>query len=126
MSEGDLDLGDLPHAWGDGLERLLGIRPPDDRRGCLQDIHWPDGAWGYFPSYTLGAMGAAQLFDAACVAAPDLTNELARGDFPPLVDWLREHVHRWGSFDGSADRSEERRGGKGWVGTCRYGWSTYH
>lgn len=100
---GELDLADLPQAWGDGMERLLGIRPPDDRRGCLQDIHWPDGAWGYFPSYTLGAMGAAQLFEAAVAAEPDLPAALGRGEFRPLVDWLREHVHRWGAFDGSAD-----------------------
>ena len=62
---GELSLDDLPAAWNDGMQDLLGIRPPDDRRGCLQDIHWYDGAWGYFPTYTLGAMAAAQIFAAA-------------------------------------------------------------
>ena len=60
-----LTVADLPGAWNDGFQSLLGITPPDDARGCLQDIHWYDGAFGYFPSYTLGAMAAAQLMAAA-------------------------------------------------------------
>ena len=94
------------------MEKLLGIRPPDDRRGCLQDIHWPDGAWGYFPSYTLGAMGAAQLFEAAQAAHPGLREAIGHGDFAPLVDWLREHVHARASFDGSADALLEHATGR--------------
>ncbi len=90
---GDLKVADLPGAWNDGMEELLGIRPPDDRRGCLQDIHWYDGAFGYFPTYTLGAMTAAQLFDAAKRAEPAIPAEIAQGDFRPLVGWLRAHVH---------------------------------
>ena len=65
MLAGDLALADLPGAWNDGMRELLGIVPPDDALGCLQDIHWPDGGWGYFPTYTLGALAAAQLFAAA-------------------------------------------------------------
>ena len=90
---GDLDLRDLPAAWSDGMADLLGIRPPDDRRGCLQDIHWPVGAFGYFPNYTLGALLAAQLFAAARSAIPDLLQKIARSDFAPLLAWLRTHVH---------------------------------
>ncbi|MGE0735330.1 MAG: carboxypeptidase M32 [Alphaproteobacteria bacterium] len=90
---GDLALRDLPGAWNDGLKQLLGIVPPDDRLGCLQDIHWYDGAFGYFPTYTLGAMAAAQLFDAAKRETQDLPTKIARGDFKPLVDWLAENVH---------------------------------
>ena len=90
---GDLAVADLPGAWNDGMEELLGIRPPDDRRGCLQDIHWYDGAFGYFPTYTLGAMTAAQLFDAAKRAEPAIPAAIARGDFSPLVAWLRANVH---------------------------------
>jgi carboxypeptidase Taq len=67
--------------------------PPDDRLGCLQDIHWYDGAFGYFPTYTLGAMTAAQLFDAARKALPDLESDLAAGRFAPLLGWLRQNVH---------------------------------
>ena len=97
MIGGDLALADLPGAWNDGMKELLGVVPPDDAVGCLQDIHWPSGAWGYFPTYTLGAMAAAQLFEAACKAQPDLLPGIARGDFSPLVDWLRANVHRHGS-----------------------------
>jgi len=89
----ELKIADLPAAWNEGMEELLGITPPDDRRGCLQDIHWYDGAIGYFPTYTLGAMTAAQLFDAASKALPDLEGDLAAGRFAPLLGWLRENVH---------------------------------
>ena len=97
MIAGDLALRDLPAAFNDGLRALLGVAVPDDRRGCLQDIHWPGGAWGYFPTYTLGAMTAAQLFRAANEAEPGLEPSLARGDFAPLLGWLRRHVHGRGS-----------------------------
>ncbi len=93
-----LPLADLPAAWSDEMARLLGVGPPDDRDGCLQDIHWYDGAWGYFPTYTLGAMTAAQLYDAGVRALPEIPGALARGDFVPLMGWLREHVHAQGSL----------------------------
>lgn len=90
---GDMALKDLPGAWNEGMKQLLGIVPRNDAEGCLQDIHWYDGAWGYFPTYTLGAMTAAQLFAAAEKAHPDLRSDLARGDFGALVGWLRDHIH---------------------------------
>ncbi len=93
LLRGDLQVADLPGAWNDGLHELLGITPPDDAQGCLQDIHWYDGAIGYFPSYTLGAMAAAQLFAAARKALPALAAHLASGDFTPLTKWLHENVH---------------------------------
>ncbi len=98
LIEGAMELDDLPGAWNEGLERLLGITPPNDRLGCLQDIHWYDGAWGYFPTYTLGAMTAAQLFDAAKAAEPSILPGIAMGDFGPLLAWLRTHVHSQGSL----------------------------
>ena len=94
---GDLALVDLPDAWNEGLRDLLGIVPPDDRRGCLQDIHWFDGAFGYFPTYTLGAIAAAQLFAAAQEAVPEVPGCLAEGNFAPLLDWLRQNVHGQGA-----------------------------
>jgi carboxypeptidase Taq len=97
MIAGDLKLADLPGAWADGMKQLVGIVPPDDRDGCLQDVHWPGGAWGYFASYTLGAMTAAQFFDAARRAVPEIPAALALGDFAPLMGWLRENVHSKGS-----------------------------
>ncbi len=97
MIAGDLAITDLPGAWNDGLQELLGITPPDDGVGCLQDIHWPDGAFGYFPTYTLGALTAAQLFAAIREARPGIEDELAQGDFTGLLGWLRHHVHGRGS-----------------------------
>ena len=100
---GALDLADLPAAWNDGMRELLGLDVPDDRRGCLQDIHWFGGAWGYFPTYTLGAMTAAQLYDAARRAEPEIPAAIGRGDFKPLLAWLAEHIHsqasRWSSAE---------------------------
>jgi len=93
MIAGELRVADLPGAWAEGMQRMLGIVPPDDRLGCMQDIHWPDGAWGYFPTYTLGALTAAQLFAAARKADPGIPAAIGRGDFGPLVAWLRANVH---------------------------------
>jgi carboxypeptidase Taq len=97
LLSGDLAVADLPGAWNDGFAALLGISPPDDRQGCLQDIHWYDGAIGYFPSYTLGAMAAAQLMAAARRAVPDMDARLGRGDVSGLSGWLAQHVHGLGS-----------------------------
>jgi carboxypeptidase Taq len=94
---GDLAIADVPAAWNDGFRALLGLTPPDDAQGCLQDIHWYDGAIGYFPSYTLGAMAAAQLMAAARRGVPDLDAALARGDLGPLIGWLRAKIHAVGN-----------------------------
>lgn len=103
MIRGALEVADLPGAWNEGMARMLGITPPDDAKGCLQDIHWHDGAFGYFPSYTLGAMAAAQLMKAARAAEPGLDAALAQGDMAPLLSWLRVHVHARGSLLGFQD-----------------------
>ena len=103
MIEGRLDMPGLPAAWNEGMRDLLGITPPDDAKGCLQDIHWHDGAFGYFPSYTLGAMAAAQLMAAARAAMPGLDDALAQGDLAPLVGWLRRNVHAHGARLGFQD-----------------------
>ncbi|HKW52980.1 MAG TPA: carboxypeptidase M32 [Stellaceae bacterium] len=110
MIAGDLALEDLPSAWRDAMRELVGIVPPDDRQGCLQDIHWYDGAWGYFPTYTLGAMTAAQLFDAAKRADPAILPGIARGDFAPLLAWLRANVHGKGSRFSTAEIIEQATG----------------
>jgi carboxypeptidase Taq len=118
MLAGDLPLADLPGAWAEGMAELVGTTPPDDRTGCLQDIHWPGGGWGYFPTYTLGAMAAAQLFEAACRDEPDLLPGLARGDFAPLTGWLRTHVHAKGSLQTTDDILTEATGRP--LGTAAY------
>ena len=97
LLSGDLPLADLPGAWNEGMVELVGIRPDGNRDGCLQDIHWYDGAFGYFPTYTFGALMAAQLFAAARDAVPGLGQGLASGDFSPLQGWLGRHVHAHGA-----------------------------
>jgi carboxypeptidase Taq len=89
--------GDLPELWDDTYEQLLGIRAPSVADGVLQDIHWSMGAFGYFPTYTLGNLINAQLFAAARADLGDLDEQFRRGEFAPLLQWLRENVHRHAS-----------------------------
>jgi carboxypeptidase Taq len=110
MIAGDLAPRDLPGAWADGLQAAIGVTPASDREGVLQDIHWYDGAWGYFPTYTLGALIAAQLFAAAREALPGLLDDIARGDFAPLLQWLRHNVHAKGSLLSTAELVESATG----------------
>lgn len=93
---GELRAADLPGAWAELYQRYLGVTPPNDRTGCLQDGHWSEGLIGYFPTYTLGNVYAAQLFDAAERAVGPLEQAFAAGDFRTLRDWLGEQVHRHG------------------------------
>lgn len=97
LMAGDLKVADLPAAWNSGMRELLGITPPDDRRGVLQDIHWPLGAIGYFPCYTVGSLLAAQLVARMRSEVTDLDAALAAGEFAPACDWLQQRVHAWGS-----------------------------
>ncbi|MBX3228656.1 MAG: carboxypeptidase M32 [Labilithrix sp.] len=100
LMSGDLAVKDLPGAFRDAMARVVGVRPNTDRDGCLQDVHWPSGAFGYFPSYTLGAIAAAQLFAGALAANPAIPSELARGELTGLRAYALEHVHQHGSrFD---------------------------
>jgi carboxypeptidase Taq len=94
--QGSLRVADLPAAWNDRFEQDFGIRPTSDANGVLQDIHWSGGLVGYFPTYTLGNICAAQLMAAAEEAIPDLWRSLATGRFGPLLDWLRREVHARG------------------------------
>ncbi len=103
LVSGDLAVADLPGAWNEAMAAALGITPPDDAQGCLQDIHWYDGAFGYFPSYTLGAMAAAQLMAAARREVSGLDAALGQGDLAPLLGWLRSRLHAQGSRLGFND-----------------------
>ncbi len=96
MFAGDLTIRDLPGAWSEGMRQLVGISPVDDKDGCLQDIHWPSATFGYFPTYTMGALAAAQLFAAARTQVPQMMDDLGRGDFSSLLGWLRINVHQLG------------------------------
>jgi carboxypeptidase Taq len=96
MLHGDLATTDLPAAWNDRIRADLGLAVPDDARGCLQDIHWSMGAIGYFPTYTLGNLYSAQIWEAVRKDLPDLDQQIGSGEFQPLLAWLREKIHRHG------------------------------
>lgn len=110
MLAGDLAPADLPGAWAEGSRQLLGVAPANNREGCLQDIHWYDGIWAYFPTYTLGALIAAQLFEAVRRAVPDLVEAISAGNFAPLFGWLRAKVHQNGSLLSTAELVEAATG----------------
>jgi carboxypeptidase Taq len=93
---GDLDAADVPAAWNEKFKQLFDLVPPDDARGCLQDIHWSMGGLGYFPTYTLGNLYAAQLMEQARQDLGDLAADFRRGEFGRLKGWLNEKVHRPG------------------------------
>ncbi|WP_318376925.1 carboxypeptidase M32 [Enterobacter sp.] len=98
LINGDIEVEDIPALWNEKMQSWLGLSTEGNYRdGCMQDIHWTDGGFGYFPSYTLGAMYAAQLFHAARTALPDLDAAIAQGDFTALFDWLRQNIWQHGS-----------------------------
>ncbi len=97
LLNGELAVRDLPDAWNSGMEQRLGIRPGSDAEGCLQDIHWAVGSFGYFPSYALGAVIAVQLYDSLRSEVTGLDEQIARGEFSGLFAWLRKHVHGMGA-----------------------------
>ena len=96
LMEGTLEVDGLPAAWNEGMQRLLGVEVADDAHGVLQDIHWAVGSFGYFPTYTVGNLMAAQFWNALRLDLPEVDEELERGDFVPLRAWLRDNVHRHG------------------------------
>jgi carboxypeptidase Taq len=108
---GRLAARDVPQRWNERMTVLVGVTPPDDAQGCLQDIHWSMGAFGYFPTYTLGNLYAAQFFAAAARDLPDLHADLAAGRPEPLLDWLRARIHGHGQRYQAAELVKEVTGG---------------
>ena len=100
---GDLAVADLPPAWNERMARDLGSAPPDDAQGCLQDIHWSGGSFGYFPTYTLGNLYAAQFFAKAQAELGELEEQFRRGEFLPLKEWLNRKIHREGQRNRAVD-----------------------
>jgi carboxypeptidase Taq len=96
LIERQLAPADVPAYWNEQFEKSFGLKVEDDSKGCLQDIHWSIGLMGYFPTYSLGNLNAAQLMHQALADCPSLEAELARGEYGTLLKWLREKVHRHG------------------------------
>ena len=97
LLNGELKVRDLPEAWNARIEDRLGVRPANDAEGCLQDVHWATGSFGYFPSYAIGAVIAGQLYERLRADRPELDDEMAAGQFAGLFEWLRENVHGLGA-----------------------------
>lgn len=93
---GTLQVKDVPARWNAMMEQGLGVVPPNDAEGCLQDVHWSFGGIGYFPSYTLGKLYAAMEWNALRTAMPDVSDRIANGDFAPILGWLRTNIHSYG------------------------------
>ena len=110
MMSGDIDAADVPAEWNRRYKEYLGIDVPDDARGCLQDTHWSVGMFGYFPTYTLGNLYAAQIFEKVREDIPDLDAHFEKGDFAPLKTWLNENVHVHGARYRSAELCEKITG----------------
>ena len=100
---GDVEVEQLPELWNDKMQEYLGIRPATDAEGILQDIHWSMGAFGYFPSYTLGAMTACQFFNALKKDVPDVDEKIEHGEFAGIKSWLNENIHNKGRLYSSAE-----------------------
>ncbi len=103
LLSGDLKVRDLPEAWNMRMEDRLGIRPANDAEGCLQDVHWAVGSFGYFPSYAIGAVIAGQLYERLRSDRPELDDEIAAGQFTGLFGWLRDNVHGMGASMSTPD-----------------------
>ncbi len=110
LIRGDLEVREVPEVWNDKYEQYLGIRPETDAEGCLQDIHWSHGSFGYFPTYSLGSVLAAQLFAAVENEVGDLEERIREGEFDDLNGWLRENVHRHGKRYTTPELIEEATG----------------
>lgn len=96
LISGDLKPADVPGAWNELFQKSFGMTPPDDSLGCLQDVHWSAGLIGYFPTYALGNMYAAQFFEQAKKDIPDLEGQFAKGEFQALKSWLNRNIHERG------------------------------
>ena len=97
LIEGKLNVKELPDAWNEMMDKIMGIKPKNDGEGVLQDIHWSHGSFGYFPTYAIGNMYAAQLYKKAVMVHPGMEKEIAKGNFMTLREWLKRNVHQIGS-----------------------------
>lgn len=110
LIDGTLQAADIPHFWNEQYKALIGVTVPDDKQGCLQDVHWSHGSFGYFPTYSLGSFYAAQFYAAAEKQLPNLKQNIAVGNTAPLLQWLRAGVHQKGRFYTSQELSKALTG----------------
>ena len=96
--EEDFDVNFLPELWNEEFYNIFNIKVDSDQNGCLQDIHWFSGDFGYFPTYSIGAFIAAQIFDCIKKQNPKVENDLKKGNFLPIINWLKKNIHKHGNY----------------------------
>lgn len=110
LIRGDLKTSDIPACWNELYKKWLGVQVPDDQHGCLQDVHWSHGSFGYFPTYSLGSFYAAQFFASACKSDPQLNDKMENGDTAGLLQWLRQRIHVSGRTFNSEETCQRATG----------------
>jgi carboxypeptidase Taq len=110
LISGDLKTADIPDCWNEQYKKYLGVSVPDDRQGCLQDVHWSHGSFGYFPTYSLGSFYAAQFFATVCKDEPKLVDEMENGNTERLLNWLRQRIHALGRIYNSEEICKKATG----------------
>ncbi|HVG42035.1 MAG TPA: hypothetical protein VM888_10535, partial [Chitinophagaceae bacterium] len=98
LIDGSLKTNDIPQFWNEQYKNLLNVMVPDDKNGCLQDVHWSHGSFGYFPTYSLGSFYATQFYGAAIASGKEVETGLSSGNFKPLLHWLRTNIHARGRY----------------------------
>jgi carboxypeptidase Taq len=110
LIEGSIETKDIPAFWNEHYEKYLGITVPDDKRGCLQDIHWSHGSFGYFATYSLGSMYAAQMYAAIEKEIPSIEKDVAVGNYDGIQKWLKDNIYQFGRYFTSADICKKATG----------------
>lgn len=112
LIEGSINSKDIPAYWNEHYEKYLGVKVPDDKRGCLQDVHWSHGSFGYFATYSIGSLYAAQLYAAIASQNSSLDQQLENGDNTVILKWLQQHIYQYGRYYSSEELCEKATGSK--------------
>jgi carboxypeptidase Taq len=110
LIDGSITTADIPTYWNEHYKKYLGVTVPDDKKGCLQDVHWSHGSFGYFATYSLGSLYAAQLYSAISKENPGIEKQIIEGNTKPILSWLRENIHQYGRFYTSQQLCEKATG----------------
>jgi len=110
LIEGSINAGDIPHYWNEHYLKYLDVKVPDDRRGCLQDVHWSHGSFGYFSTYSLGSLYAAQFYAAISRESASLDSDISNGNTMPVLEWLGQHIYKFGRYYSSGELCRKATG----------------
>jgi carboxypeptidase Taq len=110
LIDGSIGAKDIPAIWNECYKNYLGVTVPDDKQGCLQDVHWSHGSFGYFATYSIGSLYAAQLYAAILKQDPSLDREISTGNYQPLLNWLQQHIYKFGRYYTSGELCKEATG----------------